>query len=87
MSEFGVRKGLLIQKALTKKMGDLVVPQMSPQSKGKGKWEEQEVTGHRRHLGVSRGPRKIMLVDVSPLTRFLQSLINTVIFIHTSLSP
>lgn len=36
---------------------------------GKGRWEGQEVTDHCRHLGAIR---KIVLVDVSLVTRFPQ---------------
>lgn len=45
--------------------------------KGKGKWEGQEETDDCRHLGTSRGPRKIVLslltlIDVSLVMRLLQ---------------
>nr|KAF6474774.1 hypothetical protein HJG63_010931 [Rousettus aegyptiacus] len=86
MSEFGVRKGLLIKKVPTEKMGDPLVPQIHLKKiqnsaffyiKRDGKQEGQKMIDDHRHLGANRGLRKIVLslftlVDMSPVTRFLQ---------------
>ena len=53
-------------------MGDVVVPQASFVS-GEGETAGScEVIDHCRYLGTSRGLRKMVLVDVSLVTRFLQ---------------
>lgn len=66
-------------------MEDLVVPQIhlikiQSSMSMEEEMEGQEVPDHHRHLGASRGPRKIMLVDVILVTCFREILISNTYF-------
>lgn len=69
-SEFGLKKGLLIKKVPTKKLGDIVVLQSYLEKvqsldflyvKGRGKWKGRGVIDEWRRLSASRGLRKIVM--------------------------
>lgn len=57
--QFGVKKGLLIEKSPTEKMGDLIfkfilrtVKVETSFCQGKGKWKGREVIDNHRQLGA-----------------------------------
>ena len=84
-SEFGMRKGLLMEKAPTEKMGDLILkfifgkyrvevsfmPREGEMGGARGDWP-LHTWGGAGGSGASRGRRKVILVAVSLAMRFLQ---------------
>lgn len=84
--QFRVRKNLLIEKAPTKMMGDLVIFQIYLTEiqysglfyvTGRGNRWGKKVIDHCRHLDTSQSLRKIVVVDVSLVMRFLKILIHS----------